>query len=97
MNNFVYLLISAMAHAGIFTKEEAESLCQEMQYSTLPDSFEAAYNHVEKIFQKADVGKKVNTSLEGQVAELRTEINSIKTPQMIAHIKANTPVTTENQ
>lgn len=96
MNNFVYLLISAMAHAGIFTKDEAEALCQEMQYSTLPDSFEAAYNHVEKIFQKADVGKKINTNLEGQVAELRTEIDSIKTPQMIAHIKSNTPVSTES-
>ena len=96
MNNFVYLLISAMAHAGIFTKEEAEALCQEMQYSTLPDSFEAAYNHVEKIFQKADVGKKVNTSLEGQIAELRAEIDSIKTPQMIAHIKANFSTNEEN-
>lgn len=79
MNNFILLLINALSVVGVFTKEEAEELCKEMQYATLPDTFEGSYNLVEKIFESVDIDKKVSTNLDEKVLDLESRVAKLET------------------
>lgn len=61
MENYLLLFVNALAHAGVFTKDEAKKLCDELYNSTLPSDFEGSWRQVEKIFEKLELSKKVVT------------------------------------
>lgn len=74
MNNFIVLFINSLAHVGIFTKDEAKALCDEMSNATLPDNFEGSYMLVENIFAKLEIPRKV--SLKTELEDWKDEIES---------------------
>lgn len=58
MNNFITLFLGSLAHIGVISKAEAEKLNKELQTETLPDDFEAAWQMLQKVFEKAEVETK---------------------------------------
>jgi len=86
MNNFILLLINALSVVGVFTKEEAESLWDEMRYATLPDSFEGSYQLIEKIFAKVEIDKKVSTNLDDKVLDIESRLKALEATKKVVAI-----------
>ena len=92
MNNFILLLINALSVVGVFTKQEAEELWDEMRYATLPDSFEGSYQLIEKIFAKVEIDKKVSTNLDEKVLDLETRLKALETAKKVIVTPSVKPV-----
>lgn len=72
MNNYISMLLSILCHLNIITKAEGEKINEELQQRMLPDNFEAAYQNIKEVFEKAEIdvkdfGKKPPTPVKAAV------------------------------
>lgn len=57
MDNYLTVILAAVAHLGALTKDEYTALCKKLRNTTLPAGEDAAWRFMEDIFKELDIEK----------------------------------------